>query len=298
MDLADLAATQGGVLARTQLIELGVSRSRQRHQIGRGSWQGLGRHAVALHSGTVSPLGQRWAAVIGAGNGGALDGVSQLQHAGLTGFDQQRITVSITRGYHRADLAGVEVRTLRRRQPGEILPGLPRARTDIALIRAATWAASDRQAAHLLVSSAQQRLVRTSALPELVTRLRPHWRPGLIRGVVGDIADGAQALSELDFGRLCVRYRVPRPERQIVRRTSRGWFHLDAGWPSLGLAVEVDGLHHYLGMGPVDDALRQNAVVLAGDAVLRLPVLGLRLHEAELMGQVRAAYIAFSSRPG
>lgn len=63
-----------------------------------------------------------------------------------------------------------------------------------------------------------------------------------------------------------------------------GRIYLDARWR--GLVVEVDGGHHFTGLNPVDDALRANEVVIGGDRVLRLPLLGLRLVPHDFMGQV------------
>ena len=40
------------------------------------------------------------------------------------------------------------------------------------------------------------------------------------------------------------------------------------------------------------DALRQNALSLQGDTVLRLPLLGYRLEPDEFFAQVRAALVA------
>ena len=50
--------------------------------------------------------------------------------------------------------------------------------------------------------------------------------------------------------------------------------------------MEIDGGHHAMALMPVDDALRQNDVVLTGEMVLRIPILGLRLHPGRFMDQV------------
>ncbi len=47
--------------------------------------------------------------------------------------------------------------------------------------------------------------------------------------------------------------------------------------------------HHQLALHPVDDALRQNELTLGRELVLGIPVLGLRLHPAAFLRQVRAA---------
>ena len=49
------------------------------------------------------------------------------------------------------------------------------------------------------------------------------------------------------------------------------------------------GAQHTWGLAPALDALRQNGVTLASDTVLRIPNVGLRLHEAEFMDQVARA---------
>ena len=56
-----------------------------------------------------------------------------------------------------------------------------------------------------------------------------------------------------------------------------------------GLVVEIDGAGHLWGLKSVDDNLRENAVVIGGDRVLRVNVIGLRLDEHAFMEQVREA---------
>ncbi|GAB3080515.1 hypothetical protein GCM10027053_51010 [Intrasporangium mesophilum] len=75
-----------------------------------------------------------------------------------------------------------------------------------------------------------------------------------------------------------------------------GRVYLDVGWDDVGLVVEVDGGHHALALNTVDDALRQNEVVIAGEQVLRIPVLGLRLQPFRFMEQVMRAHRLASAR--
>lgn len=53
--------------------------------------------------------------------------------------------------------------------------------------------------------------------------------------------------------------------------------------------VEVDGIHHTWAESVVGDALRQNALALGGDTVLRLPLLGLRLEPEAFYEQIDRA---------
>lgn len=75
----------------------------------------------------------------------------------------------------------------------------------------------------------------------------------------------------------------------MVRTTSGGRVYLDCHWDDVRLTVEIDGGHHQLALHPVDDALRQNELTLGRELVLGIPVLGLRLHPAAFLRQVRAA---------
>ena len=56
-----------------------------------------------------------------------------------------------------------------------------------------------------------------------------------------------------------------------------------------GLVVEIDGAGHLWGLNAVDDNQRDNALVIGGDRVLRINVIGLRLDEDTCLDQVEAA---------
>lgn len=112
-----------------------------------------------------------------------------------------------------------------------------------------------------------------------------------MRDVVADVVGGAQALSEVDFARLCRNYRIPEPNRQAMRRGPSGRIYLDASWDSQNLVVEIDGFQHTQGLAMVDDALRDNHLVLQGCRKLRIPALGLRTTPALFMNQVKAALV-------
>ena len=82
----------------------------------------------------------------------------------------------------------------------------------------------------------------------------------------------------------------------MLRRDRRNRYYLDLYWPDHRLVVEIDGIHHAWAENVVGDALRQNALVLDGDTVLRLPLLGLRLQPDDFFAQIEAALQAGASR--
>ncbi len=174
--------------------------------------------------------------------------------------------------------------------PPVFASGVPRSRPEWATIRAAQLARTDRTAALLVCLAVQQRLVSAARLLAAGQTVDRSPRRRLLDQVIRDVCDGMHSLGELDFARLCRQYGLPEPSRQVVRTLGSGRVYLDVGWEDVGLAVEVDGGQHTWALHPVDDALRQNEVVLGGDIVVRLPVLGLRLVPAAFMAQVVRAY--------
>jgi hypothetical protein len=205
----------------------------------------------------------------------------------MTGFTASLVDVSVPARSHAHRLESVRLH--RPDLPPTSLPaGIPRVAPAPATIHAAQWAVSDRQAALLLCLPVQQRLVTGAQLLDRWSSVTRSPRRLLIDLVLHDLADGAQSLGELDFARLCRRYRLPEPRRQSLRRLPQGTAYLDVEFDD-GLVVEIDGRHHLLGLNPVDDALRANEVTLGSSRVLRLPLLGLRLRPDEFMAQVARA---------
>ncbi len=282
----DAAAEHGGVLPLCRLVELGYDHAAVQREVDGDRWQRLGTHTVALHTGPVSAESDRWRAVWEVAAGVALvDGVSALQAAGLTGYTEQLVHVSVPRGAQCPQVVGVRVHRVTRTRLDEAQAGVPRTHPDVAALRAAAWARTDRQAALILCLVVQQRLSTGARLSAALRTVRNRGRRPFVRRVLRDITDGAQSLGELDFAALCRRYGVPPPEGQAVRRGPRGRVYLDARWPG-GLVVEIDGAGHRVGLAVADDNLRQNHVVLSGDVVLRIDLVGLRVHEAAFMSQV------------
>jgi hypothetical protein len=263
-----------------------------------GRWRVLGRQAVCVHTGELSALARWWWAVIDAGPEiAALDGVSALIAAGAHTLSEREIHLSVRHASRPLPQRSVRVHQVRTWDPNDVVhAGPPRVRPDVAAIRAAHWAVSDRQAALFLCVAVQQRIVSPGALRRAAVRVRGRRRRAFIRQVVGDLSDGAQSLGELDFARLCRDRGLPEPDRQVVQRGPRGRIYLDVRWDAIKLVVEIDGAQHRQGLNVSDDNLRQNAVVIRGDTVLRIDLVGFRLWETLFMDQVVEAHRVLTSR--
>lgn len=290
--LLELAEPQGGVLSRRQLYRAGVSRGEVRWQVRASRWQRVGRHSVALHTGALSQQALWWSAVFEGGPRAHLDGTAALLASGLKGFDEPRIRVSVPRGagIRGRRTATLDLRETRRWDAGDVMPsGVPRARPAVAAVRGALWAASDKQAALVLTMAVQQGLCTAEELGRELLRVRRDKRRGYLHRVVLDLVGGVRSLGELGFLEGCRERGLPLPDRQAVVRGKDGRYYLDFRWSRWRLVVEVDGIHHLWAPQVVADALRQNAVVLTGDRVLRVPVLGVRIAPHQFLDQVEEA---------
>jgi hypothetical protein len=287
-----VAAPQAGIVSRRQLMHQGLTRWEIEAELRASRWRAHGRQAIAVHAGPLTEEARRWVAVLEAGPRAVLDGVTALQAAGLSGFDDA-LRVSIPRGARVFGRPEANVRQTRRLRPEDgVTHGIPRVRPAVAAVRAALWARTDRQAALVLVMAVNQGLVSVEELLDAVAMVRRDRRRRFVRTVLGDIAGGVRAMSELDFADWCRRFHLPEPARQQVRQTRNGRIYLDVRWPAYGVVVEVDGIHHTAPAAVVSDAIRQNDVVLQEDLVLRIPLLGLRTQPEVFMSQVRDALIA------
>jgi hypothetical protein len=285
-----VAAEFDGVLTLGQLGRLGYDHPAIAREVENDRWTRLGSHTVALHTGAVGAAALRWRAVWEVARDVALvDGVTALHAAGLTGYTEDVLHVSVPRGAQCPEVDGVRIHRVTRR-PGEAVgSGLPRTRVEVATLRAAAWARSDRQAALILCMVVQQRLTTGSRLLAALPSVRNRGRRPFVRQVLRDVTDGAQSLGELDFAAMCRRHGIPPPDRQVLRRTALGRVYLDARWAGSRFVVEIDGAGHRVGLAVTDDNLRQNEVTLGDDRVLRIDLIGLRVHEARFMRQVGRA---------
>jgi very-short-patch-repair endonuclease len=274
-------------LSRKQLYGLGITRWEVRGQVRGHRWQLIGDQSVHLFNGPLSPEGEQWAAVFQGGPRACLDGGSALIAAGMERYEVDRVRVSVPRGARVRRNRRFDIRQTRRWSGGDIVQvGIPRTRPAVAAIRAALWARTDREASYVVLSAVQQRIAAGNDVGTELLRVRRDKRRLLLHAVVNELLDGAQSLGEIDIAVLLRRRGLPAPTRQCVRKDKRGRYYLDLHWPRYHLVVEIDGIHHAWAENIVGDALRQNALALDGDTVLRIPLLGLRLEAEAFLDQI------------
>jgi hypothetical protein len=145
----------------------------------------------------------------------------------------------------------------------------------------------------VLAAGVQQRLVRATDLAAAAEAAFELRRRRLVNLTVADLAGGAQALSEIDAGRVCRAAGLPTPTRQAVRVDRRGRRrYLDLEWDPWRLAAEIDGQQHMEILHWCDDLLRQNEIVIGRTDVLRFPSLIVRTAPAVFVDQIGRALAA------
>ena len=287
------AAQQGGILSRPQLYALGITRAEIRGQVRARRWQLVGDQSVCLHNSEISDLGHQWAAVLQGGPRAHLDGASALVAGGLERYTVDRHRVSVPRGARVRRSRLYDIRQTRRWSADDLAAaGIPRTRPDVAGVRAALWAQSDRQAVYVLTVVVQQGLTTADLLGQQALRIKRDRRRRVVHDTILDLLDGARSLGELDVLRELRTRGLPPPSRQVLRRDKANRYYLDLYWEDYRLVVEVDGIHHAWATNVVGDALRQNSLVIDGDRVLRLPLLGLRLEPDAFFDQIEEALVA------
>lgn len=290
----ELAKGQAGVVSRRQLYALGVTRSQVRAQLAARRWRRCLSQSVAVATGPLTEEARRWVAVFEAGPRAFLDGSAALVAAGLAGFSPESLRVSVPRGARVRRATGLNIRQTRRWQADDVVTtaGPPRSRPEVAAVRAAIWAVSDKQAALLLTMAVQQGIVSVDRLVVELVRIRRDRRRELLADVLLELAGGVRSMGELEFAAACRDRGLPEPTRQAVRSSRDGRRYLDALWEPYGVAVEIDGIQHLAAPAVVADALRQNDLSLQGMTVLRLPLLGLRVAPDEFFTQIERALVA------
>lgn len=160
---AQVAALHGGIAHRADLRRAGVTREDLRTEVGAGRWRLAGRYTVLPAGRELSgPARWQWA-VWESGSGAALDGVTALETAGLENFDEATVHVSVPSAnttYRLADVTGHRPNDIGALLHDPVLRVVP----EIACLRAAAWAASDRTAALIVAMAVQQRVVQGERL--------------------------------------------------------------------------------------------------------------------------------------
>jgi hypothetical protein len=277
-----------------ELAREGWSESAIRAQLRARRWQRQGR-ALLRHNAVPGPAELRRIALINCGPRAVLTAFTAAEELGLAGWQRETLHVLVPGGTHVRRIVGVALRVhyASRWDPEEHLQARRLHKIAPALVTAAGTFLKPRPACGILAAGVQQRLVSADQLSHSLGMAPCVKHHAVLLAAVRDIGQGAEALSEIDFARLCRRFSLPRPTHQAVRVEPSGRRrYLDAEWTRADgrcVAAEVDGALHLAPRRWWDDQFRQNELTISGALVLRFPTVVVRTEPALVADQLRRA---------
>lgn len=289
-----VAAGQAGLLTRAQLRELGCERWVVRHRIATERWAELSPTVVCTTTGVLTREQTMWLGVLHAGGDALVGDLSACEVHGLKNWHRDDITVWIRRGLDVGDpLPGI--RFVETRRPLRVLRSqahlLPVAMIEPAALRFAAYQGSPRTAEGLVAAVIQQQLTSPEAMLVWLEQMRPLRWAKRFKGALGEIAGGAQSVSEMDVRRMCREFGLALPRRQTKRRDASGRVRFtDCEWrlrDGRVLVLEVDGGFHMEVEHWEDDLARQRALTAPDVVIVRCTARELRDERAKVARDLR-----------
>lgn len=272
--IAAIAAGQQGLVTRSQLFALGLSRNAISNRITKGR---LRTAHPAVYAVAGSP--ESWeqlllAALLAAGEGAAISRRAAGRFHSLDGIATERPEIVLIHP-RRLSLKGVKIhrsRTLEERdvvRRGDFLVTSPtRTLIDLASV------VSHDTLENALDDAVRRRLTTVGRLSERLDRIGGAVVGlGRLRRLVADRTSGRVAGSPLEtrLRRNLARSGLPVPVAQYEIRDTSGRLvaRVDFAFPEAKLAIEVDGSHHAGRKQWKSDLARQNRLILLGWRFLR-----------------------------
>ncbi|GAA4449849.1 DUF559 domain-containing protein [Phytohabitans houttuyneae] len=289
---------QDGVLTTAQAAAV-VGTGRVRTLTASGRWRRACRGVLIAHNGPLTAGQALWVAVLAAGKGALLGGLTAAREGGLRWPRPGPIHLLVRdpgraaslRGRMPLDMPAVIVHRTTVLPDHHVQVGRPMRTTMArAVADAAQWARGDDEARTVVAATCQQRLVTPAEVRAVLSDLPRASRRRLVLETLTLAEGGATALSEIDFVNLCRRHGLPVPDLQERRRDRAGRIrYLDAYWREQRVHVEVDGAHHMEAGQWEADMRRQNEIWIRGDRVLRFSAWQVRHRPADVAQQLSAA---------
>jgi predicted transcriptional regulator of viral defense system len=240
--IAALAQRQHGVVSARQLNALGVGRGAIAHRLKTGRLHRIHRGVYAPGHPLLSLKGKFMAAALNAGDDAAISHAAATGLHGLLAFNATRIDVSAPRRINATKtIRPHQTRTL---QPRDVttVDGIPVTTVARSLLDLATTA-PQRLVERALDQAEVLRDFDLAALDDVLARANGRGTKRLIAALERHRAGPSLTRSELEeaFLALVDAAGLPRP-RTNARVCG---FEVDAYWPDLGLAVEVDSYRYH-----------------------------------------------------
>ena len=302
-DWRTIAQAQHGLLSQRQLTELGVSRATVRNHLRARRWS---QRTASVYSVTTGPLSwdqQLWRAVLHAGPGSLIGGLTAAKVHGLRGWDREQITVLVDDSLSFDELDGVRFfRTRRLLAEMRADSRLPLCRLAPAVLLFAAHEPNRRTGHGAVAATVQQRLTTVPELASWLHRFRPLRGAKGFRALLDDLGSGAQSLAEVDLRRACRRFGLAPPDAQRPRRDRSGRRrYTDAEWTlpdGRTLVLEVDGAFHDDVLQAAADRARNRKLTSLRRVVISCTAYELRYTPQAVVEDLIALGVPRARRPG
>ena len=292
-DWQSVAARQSGLLARSGLENLGVTRATLRAQLAARRWRRVTPTVIATFTGDLNREQLMWCGVLHAGPRSMIAGLTTAELSGLKRWDRDEITVLLPDGDRTpSPVEGILFRATARSMRGFLRSpwGLPRAHVEPAALLWASTQPSERSATGVLHALVQQRLAEPETLAGWMAGLgRLRHGPAMREAIVA-MDSGVQSVAEMDLRRMCRRFGITEPTRQVRRRDSTGKTRFsDAEWrlrDHRTIVLEVDGGFHMDAESWEEDIARQRALAQQGIVSIRCTARELRDEPTRVAGDL------------
>jgi hypothetical protein len=266
-----IAEAQAGVIARRQLLELGLSARQSRRGLDSGRWRQAHPGVYLTFTGPTSDEARVWAAVLYAGAGAAVGGRTALWLAKASTELPDPLEILVPHRRQVETIAGVRIRRCRSLADQLHPAAAPaRVRLEVAVLDVAASFEREEQVVDIALRVIQRRLTTAARiLQQLNSQARHRWRR-LLTEVLAEAADGVASALERRYARDVERaHGLPRGNRNRPEGVPGRRRYHDVRYQGFGTVVELDGWESHPVQEAFRDARRDNAATVRGDRVLR-----------------------------
>jgi len=286
--LGEILESQCGVVTRAQALACGMTVEAIRARVRSGRWQTLFRSVYATYSGPIPRESLRWAAVLRAGERGALSHQTAAELIGLLDEPGPLIHVTVPSDRRIAPIPGVALHYSQRLDEARHPLRLPaQTRAEETVVDLTQASASLEQALGWIARACGRRITRPERIASVIDgRKKIRWREDLLAGL-DDVAGGAQSSLELRYLREVERaHGLPAGSRQRMVHRRGGRSYDDVRYAEYGVAVELDGRAAHPDEARWRDMRRDNAAATSGRRVLRYGWADVTTSPCEVAAQV------------
>lgn len=290
---AQLAATQHGVIGRSQALAKGLSADAIHRRIKRGSWVIAAPRVYRLAGVPTSWLQELKTATMWAGDGSCASHRSAGALLLLDGIKPNIVEIS-TPGTRQSPGRELIVHRVNLFPPSDLtrISGIPTTNATRTLLD--LGAVVDHNLVEIALESALRRgLTSLPRLRWVLAQVGPGFRgAGVLRKLVTARSPNeppSESALEVRFFNLLRRSRLPLPIKQFeVRVNGRVLARVDFAYPELLLAIEIDGYQFHSGRTAWhEDRVRRNSLTSLGWRVLHVTWHDLIRRSHEIVAEIR-----------